>query len=156
MKVVIATNSVEDIEALKSISYEWKGICNGKAFGIDLRPETHFRDLAKLIEGEDSELFLLLKKDRVVGYMGAICFDSPLGNQRIAQEHYWFASGDKRGRGTLLLFRAIKEWAKEKGCSHLIMNASCLASDLHDRLCKFYARIGFQKFETSFIKELKL
>lgn len=154
MKVVKATNSLDDIEALKSISFEWKGLCNGKSFGIDLRPETHFRDLAGLIEGEDSELFLLLKKDRVIGYMGAICFKSPIGNQKFCQEHYWFVSGKNRGRGTLLLLRAIKTWAKEKGCSHLIMNASCLASDMHDKLCRFYEKIRFRKFETSYIEEL--
>lgn len=154
MKVVKATNSIDDIEALKSLAFEWKGLCNGKAFGIDLRVETHFRDLASLIENEDSELFLLLKQYRVIGYMGVTCFDSPIGNQKIANEHYWYVSGKNRGRGTLLLLRAIKSWAKEKGCSHLIMNCSNLASEMHDRLCRFYEKIGFRKFETSFIKEL--
>lgn len=154
MKVIKATNSLDDIEALKPLALEWKRECKGKDFGIELVPEIHYSDLAGLIEDENSELFLLMKKDRVVGYMGAICFDSPIGNQKFCQEHYWFVSGKNRGRGTLLLLRAIKEWAKEKGCSHLIMNASCLASNLHDRLCRFYEKIGFRKFETSFIKEL--
>lgn len=155
MRVVKATNSIDDIEALKNIAFEWKGSCNGKAFGIDLRPETHFKDLANLIEDENSELFLLMKNNRVIGYMGAICFDSPIGNQKFASEHYWFVSGKNRGRGTLLLLRAIKLWAKEKGCSHLIMNCSNLASGMHNRLCQFYEKIGFRKFETSFIEEIK-
>jgi len=175
MRVIKATNSIDDIEALKDIAFEWKHTCNGKVFGIDLRPETHFKDLADLIEDKSSELFLLLKKDRIIGYMGVvffdsplgnqkICsehywyvsgiFDSPLGNQKICSEHYWYVSGKNRGCGTMLLLRAIKNWAKEKGCSHLIMNASCLASNMHDKLCSFYEKIGFRKFETSFIKEI--
>ena len=133
---------------------EWRISCNGKAFGIDLELEVHYRDLAGLIEDKNSELFLLINEDRVVGYMGAIIFQSPLGKQKICQEHYWFVGGGNRGRCTLLLYRAIREWAKEKGCSHLIMSASCLASNMHDRLCNFYSSIGFDKFETSFIKEL--
>ena len=152
MRVIKATN--EDIEALKSLAYEWKSLCNGKSFGIDLRPEVHVRDLAKLIEDEDSELFLLLKKDRIIGYMGAICFNSPTGNQVMCQEHYWFVSGKNRGRGALLLLRAVKKYAKEMGCSHRLMTASCLASNMHDRLCVFYEKIGFRKFETTYIEEL--
>ena len=139
---------------MKEVAYEWKHTCNAKAFGIDLNPEVHFQDLARLIEDKDCELFLLMKKDRVIGYMGAVCFRSPLGNQKLTSEHYWFVSGKNRGRGTLLLLRAIKTWAKEKGCSHLIMNCSNLASQMHDRLCKFYEKIGFQRFESSFIKRL--
>lgn len=154
MKVVIATNSIEDIEALKDLAFEWKSVCNGKQFRIDLRPETHFRDLAGLIENENSELFLLMKNDHVIGYMGAICFDSPLGNQKMCQERYWFVSGKNRGRGTLMLLRAVKKWAKEKGCSHRLMTASCLASQMHDKLCRFYERLGFKKFETTYIEEL--
>jgi len=154
MRVIAATNSVDDIEALKLLAFEWMDEWNGKAFGIDLRLETHLQDLTRLIENEDSELFLLIKMDRVIGYMGCTCFDSPLGNQKICQEHYWFVSGKNRGRGALLLLRAVKKWAKDKNCSHLIMNCSNLASDLHDRLCRFYEKIGYMKFETSYIKEL--
>lgn len=147
----------EDIERLKPIALEWKETCNGKDFGIDLKPETFLSHLTDMINDTDSELFLLVKlhkREKIVGFMGAVIFQSPLGNQNIANEHFWFISGKHRGRGTLLLYRAIKEWAKEKGCMHLIMNASCLASNMHDRICHFYEAIGFRKFETSFIKEL--
>lgn len=153
MRVVKA--KIEDIEALKEVALEWQCTCNAKEFNIDLDPETYFSDLAVLIENENSDLFLLMEKDRVVGYMGVTLFHSPLGNQKICQEHYWYCSGDKRGRGTLLLLRAVKTWGKEKGCSHRLMTASCLASDLHDRLCRFYERIGFRKFETTYIEEIK-
>jgi len=151
----VAKAQIEDIERLKQVVLEWKESCNAKDFRIDIRLETHFQDLAGLIENENSDLFLLIKKDNVIGYMGVTCFDSPLGNQRIANEHYWFVSGKHRGRGTLLLLRSVKKWAKERGCSHLIMNASNLASNMHGRLCRFYEKIGFQKFETSYIEELK-
>lgn len=133
---------------------EWKDECKGEDFGIELIPETFFSRLADMINDVDAELFLLLRDNKVIGFMGAIIFQSPLGNQDIAQENFWFVSGKNRGRGKLLLFRAIKKWAKEKGCSHLIMNASCLASNMHGRLCHFYERMGFIKFETSFIKSI--
>lgn len=155
MRVLKATNKVEDIEKLKPVALQWKVTCNGKAMGIELVPETHFADLAGMIDRYDADLFLLINdKGRVIGYMGIVCFNSPLSNQRVAQEHYWYVIGENRGKGSMLLIRAAKEWAKEKGCSHIILNASTLASNLHDRLCQFYERIGFQKFETSYIKEI--
>ena len=154
MKVTKATSSIDEIEGLKEVALEWKEECKGESFGIDLNPETYFSHLVDMINDDDSELFLLIKKDKVIGFIGAVIFQSPLGNQNIANEHFWFVSGKHRGRGTLLLLRAIKEWAKEKGCSHLIMNSSCLASSMHNKLCRFYEKIGFKKFETSYIKEI--
>lgn len=151
MKVIKATNSLDDIEALKEVALEWRDTCNAKEFGIDLEPEVYFRDLTNLIEREDSDLLLLMKRDKVIGYMGLRYFQSPLGNQIICNENFWYVSCNHRGRGALLLLRAARKFAKEKGCSHLIMNASNLASEMHDRLCRFYERIGFKKFETSYI-----
>ena len=154
MKVRKATNVIDDIEELKLLALKWKEECKGEGFGIELVPQIHYSDLAGLIEKDDADLLLLMKRNKVVGYMGIFSFDSPLGNQRIAEEHYWFVSDNKRGHGTMLLIRAARQWAKQHGCSHIIFNASCLASDMHDRLCRFYEKIGFRKFETSYIKEL--
>ncbi len=151
MKVVIATN----IEPIKPIAMQWKAECNGETMGIHLEPDVYFRDLAKLPGRDDAELFLLLNaNNEVVGYMGVEIFVSPLGNQKIANEHFWYILKDCRGPGTMRLVKAIKEWAKEHGCSHFVMNASTLASDLHDKVCSFYERIGMKKFETSFIQEI--
>jgi hypothetical protein len=52
------------------------------------------------------------------------------------------------------LLKAAKVLAKERGCSHFIMNASNLASDMHDKVCNFYKRLDMKKFETSFISEV--
>lgn len=154
MEVVKATNS-EDIDRLKPIAWQWKDECNSEGFGIEIVPETYFADLATLISRDDADLFLLTNdKDEVVGYMGIECFNSPLGSQKMANEHYWFVAKEGRGRGSLLLIKQAREWAKEKGCTHLIFNASNLASDLHDKVCGFYEHIGMKKFETSFIQEI--
>ena len=137
MKVRIA-NSVDEIEGLKSLAEEWKEEWNGEGFGIELVLGTFFSHLADMVNDADKELFLLLGKDEVIGFMGAVIFQSPLGNQNFCQERFWFVSGKHRGRGTMLLLRAVKDWGKGKGCSHRLMTASWLASGLHDRLCRFY------------------
>lgn len=148
-EVVRTTGTLDE---LRQVVLEWRKSCNGEEFGIDINLETHFRDLAGLVENEDSDLFLLKENGEIVGYIGMRVFRSPLGDQKICQEHYWFTL--EKSNGALRLLRAIEKWAKEKGCSHLIMTTSCLASNMHDRLCEFYERIGFRKFETSFIKSI--
>lgn len=152
MRVIKA--KIEDIDKLRPVAIEWKDSCNGKKFGLEMTVRVHLSDLTKLVYRYDADLFLLLKEDEIVGYMGITCFNSPIGHQRIAEEHLWFVSGDNRGSCTMLLIRAAKEWAKEHSCSHIIFNASNLASGMHDKLCHFYERIGFKKFETSYIKEI--
>ncbi len=145
---------IEDIQKLRPVAAEWRESCNGERFGIELDVETHLADLASLIGRDDADLFLLVNEEKPVGYIGVTLFNSPVGSQKVAQEHYWFVSGEHRGRGTIALIRAAKEWAKEKGCSHIIFNASALASDMHDKLCNFYEVMAFQKFETSYIGEI--
>lgn len=155
MKVVRATNA-EDVVRVEPIAWLWEKECNRDSFGIDLDPSGYLKGLRELIVGSDSDLLLLLADDdeKIAGFMGLTIFKSPLGNQKIANEHFWFVSGENRGKSSMLLIRAAKEWAKEKGCSHLILNASKLASDIHDRLCVFYERMGFKLFETAYIKEI--
>lgn len=154
MRVIKAHNQ-DDIERLKPVALEWKETCNGETLGINLAPETYYADLANLLHKPNAALFMLLNDAKnVVGYIGVECFNSPLGNQKIAQEHYWYVSESHRPHGSMQLIRIIREWAKKKGCSHLIMNTSTLASDKHDKLCSFYERLGMKKFETSFIKEI--
>lgn len=152
MKVIKAT--YEDIERLRPVALQWQKTCNGKDMKIDIDIETHLVDLASLIASDDADLFLLLKDNEPIGYMGVKCFKSPLGNQLIANEHYLYVSSKFRGFSTLQLIRQARKWAKEKGCSHIIFNASKLASDMHDKVCCFYKRIGMKRFETSFIEVL--
>lgn len=143
---------LEDLEAVRLIALQWKATCNSNVMGIEIVDDVYMADVANLINCDGRDLLLLTKDDgEIVGYMGVTTFNSPLGNQKIASEHYWFVSEEYRGRGSFLLIEAAKQWAKEKGCGHLMMTASMLASDLHDRVCKLYGRLGFSKFETSYI-----
>jgi len=151
MQVIKATN----INELKHVALEWKETCNAKHLGIEIDEPWYFKSLAKLIERLDADLFLLKTDDGiVVGYMGVEAFTSPLKRQRCAVEHHWYVMESHRGSGSMRLLVEVKDWAKTHGCKHLIMNASTLASDLHDKVCSFYEGVGMTKFETSYITEI--
>lgn len=153
MEVTLA-KSIEDIEAIRPLALLWKDSCNCKAFGLSEDVDVFLAGLMDLIDGENSDLLLLKKGKDTIGFMGLAKFKSPLGNDDIANEHYLFVEPGNEGRGSLKLIATAESWAKAKGCSHLIMNASNLASDMHDRVCGLYERLGYTKFETSFIQEV--
>jgi len=143
-----------DIEALRPVARSWYDDTHRNSFNIDIDIDTHLADLDRLAKSADSDLLVLIDGTLIVGYMGIEAFTSPLSQQVIANEHYWYVLPEKRGIGSMRLIWLAQQWAKEKGCSHLIMNASNLASSLHDKVCKLYEQLGMKKFETSYISEI--
>jgi GNAT superfamily N-acetyltransferase len=151
MKAIIYNGDIED---LRPIVQSWYEITRDNPFGIEVSIDNHLADLRVLVESDNTDLLVLLEQGRPVGYLGTQIFDSPLGRQVIANEHYWYVLPDKRGIGSLRLLKLATQWADQKGCSHIIMSASNLASDMHDKVGQLYKRIGMKKFETSFIMEV--
>ena len=144
-----------DTETLRPVVESWQQIVLDNGFGIIADDVDKFLvELGNLATNEDSDLLALYDDDEPVGYLGMQYFISPLGRQRMANEHYFFVIPEKRGMSSIGLMRVAKVLAKERGCTHLIMNASNLASTLHDKVCNVYERLGFSKFETSFITGL--
>ena len=151
MNVTKATN----VEQVRHVVLEWGQECNTDAFGMTTDMDSYLANMRDLIVGDDTELLLLISdKGRVVGYMGVMMFFSPVGKQKWVAEHHLYIMADHRGSGALRLMIAAKDWAKEHGCTHLIMTASKLASDLHDKVCAFYKGVGMTHFETSYIQEI--
>jgi len=142
-----------DVERLRPLVQCWKNEANGDAFGLNIDIDCLLTDIDKMMKGDDSILLVLEQDDQIQGFMGIQTFISPLSNQKIANEHYWYVLPDKRRYGRLLLDLA-KIWSSMAGCSHFMTNASKLASNLHDGVCKVYTRVGMKHFETTFIMEI--
>jgi len=153
MNIKIA-NSVEQIESIRPLANEWKEMCSCDRFGLEVDISIFLAGLMDLVDGDDSDLLLLMNKDNIVGILGLTKFQSPFGREQVANEHYMFIKKGHSVSGSKRLIDAARKWAKSKGCSHLIMNASNAASDLHDKVCRLYERIGLIKFETSYIQEI--
>lgn len=143
-----------DVSLLKPLAEKWYKESNGD-MGIKKDVDKHLKELQELIESPSSDVLVLSDGDRIFGYMGLIVFESPLGDQFIAREHYWYVEPEKRGISALKFLPMAEKWARAYGCSHLLMNASNLASKLHDRTCKIYKKFGMRKFETTYIKRIE-
>ena len=145
----------DDIETLRPIVESWQENIQDNDFGIiadDI--DKYLTELSNMVLRPDADLIVLYDKETPVGYIGLNYFESPLGNQRMANEHFFFVIPEKRGLSSMRLLKGAKYLAKLKGCSHIIFNASNLASELHDKICKFYEKSEMKKFETSYISEV--
>lgn len=122
---------------------------------MEVDPVIALESFTELIMGTESVLFGGIKDSKVIGILGMIIFKSPVSSDIIANEHFWYIVPDYR-RGLLgmnMLKKAI-EWAKLKGCTQFMANASMMASNLHDDVCRLYACINMKKFETTYIKTI--
>ena len=153
MKMRIAKD--DDLAGLVSIAKRWIEEADFARFGLDSMLAKGLEDLSELIAGAHSDLIMLMKDEQHIGFAGIRNFVSPLGRNLIAEEHYLYILPEHRGRGGLILLKAAREWAQKNMCTHLILNASCLASDMHDKVCKLYEYMGMSKFETSFICQVQ-
>ena len=143
------------VEELRHIAEAWQLEAQGNDMGILVENvDKYLAALHLLAYGDMSHLLVLYDGETPVGLLGLNYFESPLGPQKVANEHYFFVIPKKRGHSSMRLIKEAKVLARMMGCSHLIMNASNLASDLHDRVCKVYEKMNMTHFETSFITEI--
>ena len=145
----------DDIETLRPIVESWRKNVVDNDFGIIADDfDKYLFELGMMAARDDADLIVLYDEETPVGYIGLRYFSSPLGNQMMANEHYFYVIPEKRGLASIRLIKNAKVLAKMKGCSHIILNASNLASDMHDKICKFYEKSEMKKFETSYIIEV--
>jgi ribosomal protein S18 acetylase RimI-like enzyme len=67
----------------------------------------------------------------------------------IAYEMFWWVHEEHRGRLGLKLLNAFQARAKELDCSYVMM----MTLSLND-IGKLYERLGYERFETGFVKRL--
>jgi len=145
----------DKVETLRPIAESWQQEANNNEFGLLAdNVNKYLAELHLVAYGSDSDLLVLYDGDNPVGYIGLRYFDSPLGANRIANEHYFYVIPEKRGMSSIRLLKTAKTLAGMRGCSHIIMNASNLASDMHEKVCGFYEKMGMKLFETSYISEV--
>ena len=131
----------------------WRTEQNGLSMGIDVTVDGFVNDINKWLTSLGGVILVAFDEDNMVGFMVLITVPSELGNQKWGVEKGWYVL-PKVPVAALLLYRRAEDWCRENGCSHFLMSASHLASDMHDRICTFYQKMGMNQFETTFIKEI--
>lgn len=143
----------QNASMLRPLLSKWLEICHGTEFGLQVSVEGVEQDLQARLDLGDGVLLLAYDGIELVGFFAVFACKSSLSEQQLAVETFWFALPNQRLAGPAL-FHAAKNWAQNHGCTHLVVSASRLASDLHDKVAGFCAKAGMKPFETAYILEL--
>lgn len=149
---IVQTNDVSVIEPLAK---KWHDVSNAVAFGLKVIMEDVLNDLDVWLESYPGTIIVAMEDPEYdppfpVGFFAVFAVKSFLSNDLVALEKYWFSDPESHKAG-VYLYKAALKWAADNGCTHLILSASNLASDQHDKVCKFCEAFGMNKFETSYI-----
>lgn len=104
---------------------------------------------AKLWIEDDARLALVLDLDGVCGMLCASSVESPLAPLKIGIEQVFWIDPTYRGRWAVRLIAAYEAWAVAQGCDRASL--ATIQAKGADRL---YARLGYERAETHFVKEL--
>ena len=142
---------VTDLEVFRPLGELWMQTHNGKEFGFNITVDDVMKDAKEVLASGSGAVIGANLNGEWVGFMLLFVCKSFLGPQDFAVEKYWFAKPGASFMAGPLMLREAKAWTKNRGCSDLITSASNPASEMHDKVCEFYERCGFRKFETSYI-----
>jgi hypothetical protein len=144
-----------DVSHLYPLIETWAKESNARDFGMTIDPERLLGHAEFLRDCPDTELLALGSKEgRVLGVMGLVISPNIVENGSILNEHIWYVLPQHRSRASLGLINEAQRWGAERGCGHFVITASKMISDLHDTMCHLYNRLGFKKFETTYIREI--
>lgn len=146
--------AVTDPASLWPLLGRWGREVNGDGLGVTIVPQFVWEQLARMIAGPTSDVLGLVQDELLTGFIGVQMFVSPTGPQMMASEHYFYVAPEYRRLSSIRLIRAAQTWAGARGCARLLLTASQLASDKHDKVCRLYERLGAKKFETAYIIEV--
>lgn len=151
LQVVEYTGS---IEALRPLAVAWRQEADAETFGLSLDVNVFLADLQGLQTDAGSALLVLTEHNVPRGFMGLIHFDSTFGPDTLVQEHYWYVDPDHRTMGSFRLITEARRWAASRGAKGILFTASLLSSDKHDKLVRFYERLGMSRIETTYLERL--
>ena len=81
--------------------------------------------------------------------------ESPLSGELMVEEHMWYILPEYRSLAATRAFLAAAEaWGRERGATQFLLTSSLLANIQSDRVMRMYGRLGFQPFETVFIRPI--
>ena len=114
--------------------------------------EVFVNSWTSLIERNQGVIFI--KEDYgIVGFIGGVSYTEPHSGILTSSEMFWYIDPKHRAMGYgKNLLDSFERWSKDRGCKVIIM---IHMSDLMPKEVKnFYLKNGYEKLQTSYIKEI--
>ncbi|UXM94638.1 GNAT family N-acetyltransferase [Bartonella sp. HY329] len=105
---------------------------------------------AKCLDDFNHLCIILVKDDKIVGFLAAQCGYLHFSTDLVAQEIAWFIEPESRGLESLKMLNFYERWAVERGCKY----ASMVGLGYNPITEKLYQRRGYIAQERHFFKPL--
>ena len=107
--------------------------------------------LLSAFKNDNMEIFVIDVDGEIEGALVGILYELYMSHTAQATELAWFVSKDYRGKpSSIRLIKAFEKWAKDRGASQVGMGDIEGISNLEN----LYNRLGYEKSETVYLKEL--
>lgn len=117
------------------------------SFSID-----RFREIWEpLLDNGAGVIFIDDRDGEIAGTMGGIIHREIYGEERVAEEMFWFVRQAFRRTG-ILLYRQFERWAIANSAARIQMVH--LLDSMPEKVGRFYLREGFEPVETRYSREL--
>lgn len=144
---------LQNAELVRPLLERWEHVCRAEEYGFTVCVDAAIDDLQRWLGREPGTLICGYDGDEMIGFLAVFAINSTIGPDRVAIEKYWYADPNHKFAGPRL-FNAAADWARDNGCSHLIVAASNLSSLHHDSVARFCEKLGMHLFETTYICEV--
>lgn len=127
------------------------GLCEQFGLPVDF---THFKQFLEVVMANDiGGAFIAEQHGRIIGTLVYSVTAHPFTGVKSASEIAWYVYPDFRHTSAgVRLYRSFEKCMKEQGVKLLMM--IYLENSMPDRLRRFYEKIGFEKVETNYVKQL--
>lgn len=105
--------------------------------------------MQRLIDGDESALFVVDSEEGVIGMLGVLIFVQPFSGELVASELFWWLDPTHRGHGVWLLRRG-ESWAKQRGAQRMTM----MAPIDKPRVAEIYQAVGYTEIERVYSRNL--
>ena len=104
-----------------------------------------------LIESKAGTVIAAIEGEKMIGGIGLLTYPAFEDDVLNTQEAFWYVDEKYRGSG-VKLYKAAEEYAKNVGSKRFTM--IFLETSMPEKVEIFYKKMGFNKAETTYIKEL--
>ena len=146
-----------DVKKLEPIVAEWyyESLELHKRYGFEIDKGRWWEQFDDMANNHHGFLIVGYNDSIPVGFMGVLLKNSYCGKEYIADEHYWYVSPKHRGISSVRFIPFLETVAKTAGCSHVMLNANCMAGGRTENIWKLYERQGYLPYDKSYLKGIK-
>ena len=145
----------DELHLVRPLVSRWPQEARPAQWGVHIDPDKFLRFLHFAACAPDAAVLLSVAGRTVTGFLVVSIAESVFGPDRLGTERFWYVAPEKRGRQSLRLLQAARQWCAERGCTHFTVTASHLAGGSHNSLTKHLERQGYNLMETSYVTEIR-